>query len=198
MREIPAIRSFVIAIGEKEPECCSLLAECVLEAGHQVACKTASFVELKSQLALTAIDLIIVDVFILIEEGDALPESARFTDIPLLITAKKNDEEGLKHATLCGATACLMKPFDKQEAQAILAMTIRGLDKLRTLTCMLNDMEARLESRKYIERAKGILMKKLELDEAEAFRQLKDSARRNRRKLVDVAKAILLSSELSV
>jgi response regulator NasT len=67
---------------------------------------------------------------------------------------------------------------------------------LQTLRAEVSNLKEALEARKLIERAKGILMEKLGISEAEAMKRLQTQSRNHRKKLVEVAKAILMAQDL--
>ena len=72
-----------------------------------------------------------------------------------------------------------------------------GLHEVEALRRENEDLRRRLESRKLVERAKGLLIQKLGLSEPEAYRRIQKTAMDTRRPMADVAQALLLSEELS-
>lgn len=72
-----------------------------------------------------------------------------------------------------------------------------GLDLVEALRRENEELRRRLESRKLVERAKGLLIQKLGLSEPEAYRRIQKTAMDTRRPMAEVAQAVLLSEELS-
>ena len=72
---------------------------------------------------------------------------------------------------------------------------MRRSEQFQALQREAADLKQALEDRKLIERAKGLLMKKAQLDEAEAFRRLQKLASDQNRKLVEIAKMLLTAEE---
>ena len=72
---------------------------------------------------------------------------------------------------------------------------MRRFEQFQALRREAADLKQALEDRKLIERAKGMLMKKAQLDEAEAFRRLQKLASDKNRKLVEIAKILLTAEE---
>ncbi len=72
-----------------------------------------------------------------------------------------------------------------------------GLHEVEALRRENQELRRRLESRKLIERAKGLLIQKLGLSEPEAYRRIQKTAMDTRRPMAEVAQAVLLSEELS-
>ena len=76
-----------------------------------------------------------------------------------------------------------------------IAIVMRRFEQFQTLRQETTDLKQTLEDRKLIERAKGLLMKKAELDEAEAFRRLQKLASEQNRKLAEIARMLLTAAE---
>ena len=72
---------------------------------------------------------------------------------------------------------------------------MRRFEQFQALRRETVDLKQALEDRKLIERAKGLLMKKAELDEADAFRRLQKLASDQNRKLVEIARMLLTAEE---
>ena len=72
-----------------------------------------------------------------------------------------------------------------------------GLHEVEALRRENEELRRRLESRKVIERAKGLLIQRLGLSEPEAYRRIQKTAMDSRRPMAEVAQAVLLSEELS-
>lgn len=72
-----------------------------------------------------------------------------------------------------------------------------GLREVEALRRENEELRRRLESRKLIERAKGLLIQKLGLSEPEAYRRIQKTAMDTRRPMAEVAQAVLLNEELS-
>jgi response regulator NasT len=75
--------------------------------------------------------------------------------------------------------------------QASIEVTIRRYREAARLNEKVEQLETALERRAVIERAKGILMERHSVDERESFELLRDSARSNGRRVVDVAQGVL-------
>jgi response regulator NasT len=87
--------------------------------------------------------------------------------------------------------AYLIKPIKRQDLQPALHIAMRRFEEFKALRKEASDLRQALQDRKLIERAKGILMKRANLDEAAAFSRLQKMARDSNRKLVQVAEMIV-------
>ena len=77
--------------------------------------------------------------------------------------------------------------------ETAIAIAMRRFEQFKTLRAEADNLRQALDDRKVIERAKGILMKRAGLDEADAFRRLQKLASEESRKLVEVAQMILVA-----
>ncbi len=106
----------------------------------------------------------------------------------IILTA--HTESGLgTEAAAVGAYAYLVKPFTAGQLKPAVELALANFEKNQKVN------EA-LETRKVVERAKGILMRQTGLDEEAAYLRLQKTARNENRKIIDVAKAIILAEQL--
>ncbi len=88
--------------------------------------------------------------------------------------------------------AFMRKPFDIEELEPTIEIAIRRFEDLQVLRVAVHDMEGKLEHRKVIERAKGILMEQRKITEQEAFNRIRRLSMSSRRPIHEVAGAIIL------
>ena len=91
--------------------------------------------------------------------------------------------------------AYLVKPIKKADLETTLALAQRRYKEFTALQQQATDLRQALEDRKVIERAKGILMKRAGLDEADAFRRLQKLASDKNLELVKIAEMIVTAEE---
>jgi response regulator NasT len=92
--------------------------------------------------------------------------------------------------------AYLVKPVKLADLETAIAISMRRFEQFQSLRREATDLRQALEDRKIIERAKGLLMRKLKLDEHDAFRRLQKISNERNLKLVDVANSLLLSEQI--
>ena len=90
-----------------------------------------------------------------------------------------------------GALAYLVKPFQKSELLPAIEIALGRFDEMKALDNQVKSLEERLEVRKVVERAKGILMDELGMKEHEAFSWIQKSAMQRRQRMLDVAHQII-------
>ncbi len=111
--------------------------------------------------------------------------------VPVVILSAYSDSQYVDSAADIGVFGYLLKPVNLDDLRVTLPVAwSRYLEQTR-LRGEVKELENKLESRKLIERAKGLIMKHLNLGEEEAMRRLQKQARDQRRPMVELAKAIL-------
>ena len=99
----------------------------------------------------------------------------------------------IERARDAGAMAYLVKPFEKRDLLPAIEMAIWRFAEIRALEAEVKGLRERLEARKLIERAKGLLMAKHGLTEPEAFRWIQRTAMDRRTTMRAVADAVVSS-----
>jgi two-component system, response regulator PdtaR len=139
-------------------------------------------------------DLAILDIKMPDLDGiEAARTITRMRPIPILLLTAYSDRTLIERAGAAGVYGYLVKPVAEEDLlPAILTARarFREFQGLRAEVATLGDA---LEARKVIERAKGMLMDRFRLSEAEAFRRMQIQSQRENRRLVDIARALLES-----
>jgi response regulator NasT len=106
-----------------------------------------------------------------------------------------HDAELIARAEADHIMGYLVKPIKQADLQPAIALAMRRFEQFQALRQEASDLRQALEDRKVIERAKGILMKKANLDEQDAFRRMQKLASEKNRKLIEIAQIILTAEE---
>ncbi|NTU79970.1 MAG: response regulator [Chloroflexales bacterium] len=142
-------------------------------------------------------DLIMMDIRM--PEMEGTEAAARIRDqspVPIIMLTAYTDKETIKKAEAAGALAYLVKPVNENELPPAINIAMARFREMQTLRSQVNELEESLEARKLIERAKGILMQRLGLNERDAYERLRQRARDKRAKMKDIAQAIIEAEEL--
>jgi AmiR/NasT family two-component response regulator len=115
---------------------------------------------------------------------------------PVLLLTAYSEPELVQRATQAGVIGYLVKPFREAQLGPAIEVTLGRFREFQTLQKELGDTREALEARKLIDRAKGMLMDRYGLNEAEAFRRIQKRSMDNRKSMKEVAEAILLASEM--
>jgi response regulator NasT len=109
----------------------------------------------------------------------------------ILILTAFSQREVIEQARDVGALAFLVKPFQKSDLVPAIEVAIGRFGELRNLSGEIDALGEQLETRKLIDRAKGVLMDRHAMSEQEAFTYIQREAMRNRRKMRDVSSDLL-------
>jgi two-component system, response regulator PdtaR len=113
----------------------------------------------------------------------------------LLLTAysQKDLIEGAKEA---GVVAYLVKPFREAELAPAIEVALARFAEFRAVKAQVNDLQEAIETRKLVDRAKGVLMDTQGLKEADAFRKIQKMSMNTRKSMREIAEAVLLAKEV--
>jgi response regulator NasT len=136
-------------------------------------------------------DLIVMDIKMPDLDGLSAAEQIAELRIPVVFLTAFNQQELVARASEVGAMAFLVKPFSPDDLLPAIEVAMSRHQQLTQLEAEVSDLTERLETRKLIERAKGVLGVQMGLSEPEAFRWIQKAAMDRRIGMVDVAKTIL-------
>ena len=115
---------------------------------------------------------------------------------PTVLLSAYGQRELVERAREAGVVAYLVKPYREEELAPAIEVALARFREFQTLQKQVDDLQAALETRKLVDRAKGILMDKQGLSEAEAFRKIQKMSMDNRKPMKDVAEAIILAHQV--
>ena len=104
---------------------------------------------------------------------------------PIVLVTAYADNKLVEQARASGVLGYLVKPVHLDDIVPAVELAYSAAQRINALEGVVENLSAELESRKVIERAKGILMKRLGLGEEEAFGMMQKESRRQRIKLKD-------------
>src|SRR5262249_52503273 len=127
---------------------------------------------------------------------DAAVEIYKDKPVPVILVSAFHDADLIARAEADHIMGYLVKPIKQGDLAPTIALATRRFEQFQALRQEASDLRQALDDRKTIERAKGILMKRGNMDEQDAFRGLQKMASEKSRKLVDIAHMILTTEEL--
>jgi AmiR/NasT family two-component response regulator len=137
-------------------------------------------------------DLVILDVSMPEMDGiTAACEINKKLKIPMVLLTNAYDAATVKRASESGIAAFLTKPLRKQDLLPAIEIALHHVEQVEELKEKIEDLRETIENRKIIEKAKGVMMEKERLSEAEAYRAMQKIAMDRRKSLRQVADAIL-------
>jgi response regulator NasT len=162
------------------------------EEGYDVAGEAADGEEAIKLATELNPDLVILDVKMPKVDGiEAAQHIAGNRIAPVVILTAFSQRELVERARDAGAMAYLVKPFAKRDLVPAIELAISRFNELAALEQEVAGLTERLETRKVVERAKGILMTKQGLSEPEAFRWVQRTAMDRRTTMKAVAEAVI-------
>ncbi|WP_029215312.1 ANTAR domain-containing response regulator [Kallotenue papyrolyticum] len=115
---------------------------------------------------------------------------------PVLLLTAYSDRELVERAKEAGVVAYLVKPFREADLLPALEVAMARFAELRAMDKQIGDLKEALETRKVVERAKGLLMEQQGLTEAEAFRKIQQLSMNTRKPMKEIAQALLLAAQI--
>jgi AmiR/NasT family two-component response regulator len=168
------------------------LREMLQEEGYDVIGEAADGEQAVALATDLNPDLVICDVKM--PKMDGIAAAAQIADkriAPVVILTAFSQRDLIERARDAGAMAYLVKPFQKRDLLPAIEMATSRFLEIRALELEVTDLRERLEARKLIERAKGLLMSKHAMSEPEAFRWIQRAAMDNRTSMRSVAELVL-------
>jgi len=166
------------------------LVEMLREAGYEVVAEAADGAQAIELAQLHKPDLAILDVKMPVLDGISAAE--KIIDIaPVLMLTAFSQRELVERARDAGVMAYVVKPFSIGDLIPAIEIAISRHTQMRSLADEVKDLHERLETRKLIDRAKGILMQALNLSEPEAFSWIQRAAMDRRLTMKEVAAAVI-------
>jgi two-component system, response regulator PdtaR len=189
-------RSLRIAVADDEIAMQEYFRTILPLLGHVVVAVAETGRELVEKCREQRPDLVITDIKMPDMDGlEAVARIALDAPIPVILVSAHHDPEFIARAEQEHVLAYLIKPIKQADLEPAIALAMRRSEQFRALRQEAADLRQALEDRKLIERAKGLMMKKASLDEAEAFRRLQKLASDQNRKLVEIARMLLTAEE---
>jgi response regulator NasT len=166
------------------------LVEMLVEAGYEVVAEASDGAQAIELAQLHKPDLAILDVKMPVLDGISAAEKI-IAIAPVLMLTAFSQRELVERARDAGVMAYVVKPFSIGDLVPAIEIAISRHLQMRSLADEVADLHERLETRKIVDRAKGILMQALNLSEPEAFSWIQRAAMDRRMTMKEVAQAVI-------
>jgi response regulator NasT len=185
-----------VAIADDDPEIRRTVAAMLRALGHEVVFQGSTGRELVNHCFAQLPDLVMTDIDMPDMDGlDAAMAIYERSPAPVILLTAFCTPELIERAEHNHVLGYLVKPTTQAQIEASIAVAVRRHQEFEALRKEAADLRQSLADRKVIERAKGLLMKHLGVDEPEAFRRLQKFASNKNKKLVEIAETIVTASE---
>jgi AmiR/NasT family two-component response regulator len=141
-------------------------------------------------------DLVVMDIKM--PDMDGIEAAKILTEekiAPVLLLTAYSQRELVGRAREAGVVGYLVKPFRESDLSPAIEVALARFAEFKALEEEVGDLQSALETRKFVDRAKGILMDTQGLTEAEAFRKIQKMSMNTRKPMKEVAEAIILAHE---
>ena len=168
------------------------LAEMLTESGYDVVGQASDGEQAVALTREHRPDLVIMDVKMPVLDGiSAAEEIGKDHLAPVVMLTAFSQKELVERARDAGVMAYIVKPFTQADLAPAIDIARSRWTELKALESEIADLGERLETRKAVDRAKGILMGQLKLTEADAFRWIQKTAMDRRLGMREVAEAVI-------
>lgn len=167
------------------------------EAGHLAVTVIHDVTGIAARIAALAPDVIVIDLEN--PNRDMLENMFQLTravNRPIAMFVDRSDSASIEAAVDAGVSAYVVDGLKKERVKPILDMAISRFNAFSRMARELQEVRSELESRKLVERAKGILMKSRGLTEEAAYALLRKTAMNQNRKINEVAQSLVTAAGL--
>ena len=179
-----------VLAADEDREALERLGALLRDLGHRVAAYAISVGEVAEKVLAEDPD---VSIVVLHQDDDhalaLIEELGASASGPVVALTLRDDPDFVARAADRGIAA-YTQPATADAIQSAIEMALRRHAEVTRLETKVDQLEGAMERRAMIERAKGILMERHDLDQLGAFERLRTHARANRRRVVDVARDV--------
>ena len=168
------------------------IVETLTEGGHTVVGEAGDGEQALRLARELGPDLVVMDVKMPVLDGISAAERIVSQRIaPVLILTAFSQRELVERAREAGAMAYLVKPFAKTDLVPAIEMALSRHEEIAQLESEVADLTERLETRKLVDRAKGLLQTRYGLTEPDSFRWIQKAAMDKRTSMREVAQVVI-------
>jgi two-component system, response regulator / RNA-binding antiterminator len=186
-----------IVIVDESPIRAAILEEGLREAGFMAVERLGDMNNLLMRIHAIDPDVILIDLEN--PSRDTLEQMfqvSRIVQRPVAMFVDQSDSASIQASVDAGVSAYIVDGLKKERVKSILDLCVSRFNAFSKLQSELERAKTDLEDRKTLDRAKGILMKSKGLTEDEAYRLMRSAAMREKKKIADIAAAIITAAEL--
>lgn len=165
--------------------------------GYQVVAAVSN-----GQAAVEAVEqfqptLVIMDIKMPLLDGiEAATAMTAKRALPIILITGMSSDEMASKAIEAGVFAYLVKPVTKKQLEPAIKLALARYEQFKGLKTEVNDLKDAIETRKVVERAKGILMKRCNVSEEEAFKLLQSHSQKENKKMREIAENIISATKI--
>ncbi|HWO99875.1 MAG TPA: ANTAR domain-containing protein [Methylococcus sp.] len=189
--------SLKILIVDQDSGRSAILEQALSDAGHTVVARLRSERDLASKVAEYRPDVVIIDMEAPGRDTlEQMREVSRDNPRPIVLFSNQRDPEYIRQAVQAGVSAYVVDGLQKERVLPIVEVAMARFREFQALRRELEETRSRLQERKIIEKAKGILMQRRGLSEDAAYQLMRKMAMDRNLRLVEVARTLLALEDL--
>ena len=191
------MESLRILIADDETLIAMSLTTMLQNIGHKVVARARTGEEAVEKALELSPDLILMDIKM--EEMDGFEASQRILarkSIPIVMLTAFSQPDLIEQADSMGISGYLVKPVSENDLLPTITLARSRFTQLKTLEEEMGDLKEAIRTRKLVEQAKGILMQKEDIPEAEAFKRIQQQSRNQNIPMATIAEAIITAGEV--
>lgn len=167
------------------------------EMGHEVVGEAADGQKALELTRTLKPDVVIMDIRMPVMDGlDAAKIIADEKIAPVVLLTAYSQKDLIERAKEAGVFGYLVKPFQESDLMPAIEIALARYLEMQELETTVGDLEDKLQTRKIVDRAKGILMDKYQMSEADAFRRIQQQSMNQRRSMKEIAEAIVIAHDI--
>jgi response regulator NasT len=193
----PTTSPLQIVIVDDSPIRAAILQEGLREAGYTNVTRIEGTANLLAHISALDPDVILIDLEN--PSRDVLEQMfqvSRVVKRPIAMFVDQADSASIQASVDAGVSAYIVDGLRKERIKSILDLCISRFNAFSRLQTELEQTKNALEDRKVIDRAKGILMKRKNMSEAEAYDLLRRTAMNENKKIAEIAQSVITASEM--
>jgi len=184
--------SLKVLIAEDEVPIAMGLARQLELLGHQVVAQASDGKQAVEMAALQPVDLAVLDIRMPEMDGiDAARAINQGRPTPVIMVTAYCQQDLIDRAAEAGVFAYLAKPIRPEELQSAIAIAMKRFREQREIIDEVTHLKLTLQERKIVERAKGIIMRRLGLAEEQAYQRLRKESQNTRKPMAKIAQAVI-------
>lgn len=186
-----------VLIADDDPIIRLDLKQMLENLGYEVVAEADNGQDAVDQARSTKPDICILDVKMPVMDGiEAVTIITEENLAPTILLTAYSDKELVDRAKGAGVFAYLVKPFKPSDLPPSIEVARSRFEQNMLLSKEVGTLQEKLEARKLIDRAKGILMDEQKIGEAEAYRRIQIQSMNLRKTMKEVAEAIILAKSI--
>jgi len=188
--------SLRVMLVDRDPERAELLEQALAEAGHRVIARIGDDAALAAEVAKQQPDVIVIDMEAPGRDTlEQMREIARDRPKPIILFSDERDPAYIRQAVQAGVSAYVVDGLSRERVIPIVEVAVARFREFQSLREELESAKTQLADRKIIDKAKGLLMQKKNMNEEQAYQFLRKTAMSRNLKLIEVAKVLISIGE---